>query len=138
MSNLTQSTWNHASAAAASGSFVPAELLGRLDVLSPAEFDRAEFGVVRLSDGGIVEIYNRYESQLAGLAPNDVLGRNFFTQIAPCTNNKLFKGAFAKGVEAGAMNLVFAYTFTYRMAPTEVQVHLYRAKQTNWLFIKKS
>ncbi len=134
---LTTAAWHDAAANARTGTFVPAEVLRRLDDLTPVEADRADCGVVRLSDTGVVELYNAYESNLAGMAAADVIGKNFFTQVAPCTNNRLFKGAFAKGVEEGAMDLVFAYTFTYRMAPTAVDIHLLRKNGRNWMFVKK-
>jgi hypothetical protein len=36
------------------------------------------------------------------------------------------------------MDLLFPYTFTYRLAPTEVRVHLHRsASGSNWILVRK-
>lgn len=118
--------------------FVPDELSDRIESLGPAELDELDFGVVRLDDGGKIAAYNRYESELSGLDQASVIGKNFFYDIAPCTNNRLFLGSFQKGVEAGTMKFLFFYTFTYRMKPTYVRVILYKKKAgENWIFVKK-
>ena len=63
---------------------------------------------------------------------------NFFTEVAPCTNNAVFLGSFKRGVAAGAFSLAFVYTFSYRMTPTPVRIHLHRtARGTNWILVEK-
>lgn len=122
------------------GTFVPAEVFAGLSSLDRARADSMPFGIVQVDDGGRILLYNRYESDLAGIAPTSAEGRNFFTQVAPCTNNGLFFGTFKKGVAAGQLNVTFPYTFTYRMKPTNVRVHLYRdgASSTNWIFVSRA
>jgi photoactive yellow protein len=108
--------------------------------LSPAELDALPFGAIRLDDSGVVCAYNAYESQLTGLAPDIVLGRNFFRDVAPCTNNALFRGTFERGLAAGRLDHLFPYTFTYRMRPVNVKVHLVReaASGTNWVLVARA
>lgn len=102
------------------------------------ELNRAPFGVVRLDDDGIVEFYNRYESELSGVDPSEAIGENFFTRLAPCSNNRLFQGRFKEGVEQGELDEQFTYTFTYKVRPTLVDVRLYRdAEGNNWVLIHK-
>ena len=131
MMNMQQNT---------AGTFVPNEFFAMLGNLSRSDADAADFGVVKVDDQGNIQLYNRYESQLAGIAPNAAEGKNFFTQIAPCTNNGLFFGSFKKGVAAGNLNVAFPYTFTYKMTPTNIRAHLYRdqASGTNWVFVAKA
>jgi photoactive yellow protein len=107
--------------------------------LSREQLDELPFGAIRLDDDGGVCEYNAYESQLTGLAPDVVLGRNFFRDVAPCTNNALFRGAFERGVAAGHLDHLFPYTFTYRMRPVNVKVHLLReaASGTNWVLVAR-
>jgi len=103
-----------------------------------ATLHEAPFGVVRLADDGTVAFYNRYESDLSGVAPADAVGQDFFTQLAPCSNNQLFRGRFEAGIEAGALDERFTYTFTYKMRPTLVDVRLYRDDAGhNWVLIHK-
>jgi len=98
----------------------------------------APFGIIRLDDEGIVEFYNHYESELSDVAPSDAVGQNFFTQLAPCSNNHLFQGRFKKGVRTGDLDERFTYTFTYKMRPTLVDVRLYRDEAgQNWVMIHK-
>lgn len=110
-----------------------------LSKMSREELDRLDFGVVRVDDTGKVLMYNRYESDLAGVSPSVAEGRNFFTEVAPCTNNRLFLGKFKGGVQAQALDTFFNYTFTYKMKPTNVVIHLFHSKQdhSNWILVKK-
>jgi len=120
-------------------SFVPDSVLQKLAALHRTEADTLDFGVVKVDDAGVIHLFNKYESELAGIAPNDAIGKNYFTQLAPCTNNRLFFGRFKDGVAANSLNVALPYTFTYKMRPTNVQIHLYRdgATKTNWIFVKK-
>jgi len=120
-------------------SFVTAEIGSNLASLSRDAADAAEFGIVKVDDEGRIELYNKYEAELAGVTPAAAEGRNFFTEIAPCTNNKLFHGRFQSGVAADELDSEFNYTFTYKLRPTNVAIHLKRDPETksNWVFVKK-
>jgi photoactive yellow protein len=110
----------------------------RLRYADEATLHEVPFGVVRLADDGTVEFYNRYESDLSGVAPAEAVGQDFFTQLAPCSNNHLFRGRFREGVETGTLDAHFTYTFTYKMRPTLVDVRLYRDEAgLNWVLIHK-
>ena len=121
-------------------SFVSPTLLDRLGDVSRPILDAEGYGVVQVDDAGVILLYNKYESELAGIDPAFAEGRNFFTQVAPCSNNRLFFGRFKDGIAKGALDNRFKYTFTYKMKPTPVDVHLYRddASATNWVFVKKA
>lgn len=120
-------------------SFVAPEILSRLGNLNRTDADTVPYGIVKVDQSGKILLYNRYESELAGVAPNAAEGKNFFTDIAPCTNNKLFFGKFKTGIDAGELNASFNYTFTYKMKPTNVAIHLIHDKgsKTNWIFVLK-
>jgi photoactive yellow protein len=118
-------------------SFVPQAVIDGLAALTREQADAQPFGVVQVTDDGTVRLYNRWEATLAGIAPTTAEGRNFFTQVAPCTNNRLVLGKFKDGVQKGALDVEFNYTFTYKMRPTNVALRLYRhaASATNWVFV---
>lgn len=120
-------------------SFVPAEFLTSLATLDRETADKQPFGVVKLDHEGRVLLYNKYESELGKVAVSEAEGKIFFTQVAPCTNNKLFKGRFERGVAEGKLDTQFNYTFTYKLRPTNVAVRVYICPETNtnWLFIQK-
>ena len=108
------------------------------DALRPDELNVVNNGVIGLDDTGRILSYNERETEFSGLEASQVLGRNFFTEIAPCCNNSLIYGAFRKGVENNDLNLRIDYTFTYRVEPTNVVLHLSRDPLTkeNWLIVE--
>ena len=119
-------------------SFVDNNVMSNLGSLSRDVADRAPYGIVKLDPTGKILMYNLWESQLAGITVSAAEGKNFFTEVAPCTNNKLVSGRFKKGIEEGELDEEFNYTFTYKMKPTNVMLHLKHDKSsnTNWVFVQ--
>lgn len=115
--------------------FASDEVLARLPDMDQQERDEQDFGIVEVDDSGKVVSYNRYESELSGVDQSSTHGKNFFTQIAPCTNNRLFYGRFKRGVQAAEMDAQIPYTFTYKMRPTNVLVRLFRHPDTSANFV---
>lgn len=114
------------------------DLVDKLSDLPREALDSAPFGIVQVDDDGIVQFYNQYESNLADVDPEDALGKNFFTQLAPCSGNRLFHGRFKKGVKKDALDEQFTYTFTYKMSPTLVDVRMHRdEEERNWVLVRK-
>ena len=107
--------------------------------MSTLEIDRLPFGTIQLDATGTIIQYNHTEGKITGRDPTGVIGRNFFTDVAPCTNTPTFKGAFDEGVRTGTLNVLFEYTFDYVMTPTRVKVHMKKALTGDnyWVFIKR-
>ena len=105
--------------------------------MTPVQLDALSVGIVQVDDAGVVQQYNRFEAEFAGFSRDAVMGRAFFTDVAPCSNNPLLYGAFQAGVAAGELDLCIDYTFTYRMRPTNVTIRLYRHTDTgtNWVIV---
>ena len=101
--------------------FTAADLFDRLVAATPDELDRLPFGVVAMGPDFTVEQYNRAESELSGLTPTRVIGRNLFTSVAPCTNNFMVAHRYEAEPEIDA---VIDYVFTFRMAPRKVRLRL--------------
>jgi photoactive yellow protein len=97
------------------------DLLDRLEEASDAVLDTLPFGVIAMAGNGTVVSYNGTESRLSGLMPANVIGRHFFSAVAPCTNN--FMVAYRFETEP-ALDAVFDYVFTLRMQPTAVRLRL--------------
>ncbi len=108
-----------------------------LPTLGPDAIDELDVGVVQLHDTGKVLLYNATEAHFSGLSPKDAVGRHFFGEVAPCTNNSLVYGRFVEGVRTGDLDVRYFYTFTYRLAPINVTLHLFRDTNTatNWLVV---
>ncbi len=84
--------------------------------LAEGEIDALPFGLIALDPDGTIAQYNAYESKLARLAKDRVLGRNFFTDVAPCTAVKDFQGRFERfaaepGKGAESFDFVFRFAF---------------------------
>lgn len=110
----------------------------KLGKAAPNDLNRADFGIIKIDDDGQILFFNQYESELSGVAPEEAVGKNFFTEIAPCTNNRLFRGRFKKGLRKDNLDETFTYTYTYRMRPTLVTIHLYRdSRGANWIMVQK-
>lgn len=94
-------------------------------ILAPL-FDALPVGVVALDRGGRVVMFNRHEEQLAGRRRERVLGRHFFTEVAPCMNVRELAGAFEAGVEGGRLDerVEFAINAPHVEQPRDVVVKL--------------
>lgn len=114
--------------------------LENIDRMSATELDELPFGAIRLDKEGKILAYNRTESKLTGRDPQRVIGRNFFTEVAPCTNVQAFAGRFREGVAKGDMHAIFPYRFDFEMAPRDVTVTLFYSQQTAtaWVFVREA
>ena len=110
-----------------------------LSKMADGQLDDLAFGAVQLDSDGKILSYNAAESEITGRNADDVIGKNFFTEVAPCTNTEEFYGKFKDGVNSGNLNSLFEYVFDYQMTPTKVQVHMKKALQGDsfWVFVKR-
>ncbi len=78
-----------------------------LSGISDEEFNDMAFGAIQLDASGKILKYNAMEGAITGRDPASVLGKNFFTEVAPCTDSRQFKGRFNSGVSNGELNVMF-------------------------------
>ena len=119
--------------------FGKADIENVLAKFTAKEVDELAFGAVQLDAKGTVLQYNAAESGITGRARQDVIGKNFFRDVAPCTNSPKFKGVFDAGVRDGNLNTMFEYVFDYKMAATKVKIHMKKAiaDDSFWIFVKR-
>lgn len=112
-------------------------VLDVVDALSPVELDGLPYGVIQLDRTGRILKYNAVESRLASLAQEDAVGKQFFTEIAPCTRVQEFYGRFKEGVIREVLDTSFKFHFAFKQAPRDVTVRLFFSKrtQTVWVLI---
>ena len=115
------------------------DIANTLSKMSDKDLDGLAFGAIQLDKNGTILQYNAAEGDITGRDPEEVKGKNFFREVAPCTNTDEFYGKFRKGVEAGDLNTLFEYTFDYNMMPTKVKVHMKKALSGEgyWVFVKR-
>ena len=101
--------------------FTNTGLMDQLEAADDAALDALSFGVIAMSEDGTVTSYNITESRLSGLTRESVVGRNFFSSVAPCTNNFLVAHRFET---EPVLDAVIDYVFTTFMKPTAVRLRL--------------
>lgn len=113
-------------------------LYKRIDTLSTHELDALPHGAIQLARDGRVLRFNRFESTLSGLAPQNVVGRDFFKEVAPCTDVKEFRGRFDRGVRERKLHEKFRYHFAFKQKPRNVLVTLFfrAVDDTVWVFVQ--
>lgn len=106
--------------------------------LTPGDIDVLPFGAIQLDRSGTVLAYNSAEEKISGRKRTDVVGRNFFNEVAPCTRVRRFFGAFQEGVERGALNEIFDFTFRFPKETREVRIRMIysaAAQPCVWIFV---
>ena len=114
-----------------------------LDNILSREPQRAEylpFGAVLLDRSGKIVKYNKAEGLIAGRSPEEMMGKDFFNEIAPCAKGKRFHGEFLKFHRSGQINVMFDYKFAYKGANVGVKIHLKAQPdgQHCWMFVKRA
>ena len=101
--------------------FTDPSIAALLDTTNDDALDALDFGVIGMTTTGRVARYNAFESRCAGLGAARVLGKHFFTEVAPCTNNYLVASRFE---ECASLDELVPYVFTLRMRPRKVELRL--------------
>ena len=116
----------------------PAVYRDRIETMSDGEIDRLPVGVLLLDAAGTVLKYSATESRFTGLLPEEAIGRNFFTEIAPCTKVSAFRDTFAEGMRDGRLNKVMSYVFRFPKRHMRVVIELRNAKEPEraWVFVR--
>lgn len=89
-----------------------------------ATLDLLPYGIIVVDARGTVLYYNRREEEIAGRRREDVLGRNFFTEVAPCTQMREFRERFRESVRGGVRQPPFRFRFADPARPREVEITL--------------
>lgn len=101
--------------------FDSSDLLDQLESASFEQMDEMPFGLIVMDRGGVVTWYSKVESAQTGIAPEKVLGRNFFESVGPCTNNYLVSQRF---MDEPDLDDTIKFVFTLRMNPTPVRLRM--------------
>jgi photoactive yellow protein len=109
-------------------SFDDPALHTELDRSTDEGIDALDFGVIGIDNTGLVQRYNRFESQAAGLTPQRVLGQAMFIAVAPCMNNFMVAQRFEDALaNSSTLDATLDYVLTLRMRPVKVKLRLLAA-----------
>ena len=86
--------------------------------------DHLPIGAILVDDEGIIRRFNRYEEQLSGRKREKTIGRSFFSDIAPCTEDIELGARFREGIAAKNLDLdvEFSFPFPYNKVPRDVHI----------------
>jgi len=110
-----------------------------IDSLSEKELDALPYGIIQLDSHGVVLRYNEFEGVLPVLPGNKSWEKNFFKQVAPCTEVQEFYGRFQLGIAARRLHCKFRFHFDFqRSAPRDVTIKLFYSDryQTVWVLVQ--
>lgn len=94
--------------------------------LSLDELNALPYGVIIIDEAGVVTSYNDWEQQLSGKLRADVIGKNFFTEVAPCTSVKEFGGRFTEFFRSTRYVETFEFLFQFPSRPVRVNIAFVR------------
>lgn len=90
-----------------------------------ATLELLPLGVIVVNDQGEILYYNQREEQISGRRREEVVGRNFFRDVAPCTEVREFQGRFKDLMERGEDQIEFDFTFPFALGARQVRIHLH-------------
>lgn len=98
------------------------------------QLDALPYGVIELAADGTILSYNAGEAEISGRQPERVIGRNFFTEVAPCTDVREFHGRFLDLIEHRAVNHEFDFLFTFT-PPLNVHITMLYEQRENTVWV---
>jgi photoactive yellow protein len=112
-------------------SFSPFDL-DRAARLTGGDLDALPFGVIVVDRKGSILEYNSYESDMARISRERVLGRNFFHDVAPCTALQEFEGRFEEFLTSSDTSVEpFMFEFPFTRGSQRVSVVFVRISDSS-------
>ena len=119
-------------------SFDMRDLAAALQTLDAAAIDALPFGVIRLSNAGIVTTYSNTEALQSGFDRSRALGRSFFDLVAPCMNTPAFRGRMEEEAKRGTLDLEFGHTGDFEDPARFIRVRVCSAEDGGcWLLLQR-
>jgi len=105
--------------------------------LKDDDLRKIPYGAAELNAEGRVISYNDTEPEDLGNGKVSLIGRDFFNEVARWAGNSIIATEFRKGVDGGALNIVFDCATPH--LPHKVRVHFKISPilGTYWVFIKR-
>lgn len=116
----------------------PEQIEDEIGSMDAKELDLLPFGVIRLDENGRVIEYNAYEEKLANRASDEVIGKSFFDEVAPCTRVREFEGRFRNSVAEDDLKEVFDFDFQFPDGPRSVRIRMISTGKSEpgaWIFV---
>jgi photoactive yellow protein len=82
-------------------------------------------GVIVVNNQGTILFYNQREEQISGRSREEVVGQNFFRDVAPCSAVKAFQGRFQELMVEATEDVEFDFVFPFAREPRQVRINLH-------------
>jgi photoactive yellow protein len=113
-------------------------LLAQVERLSQEGLDSLPFGVVRLDEAGKVTYFSRAEAEQSGFGDRRAIGRDFFTQMAPCLGTPELMGRIERARRAGTLDILFEQVGDFGDPERELRVRVLSASGGGlWVFLQR-
>jgi photoactive yellow protein len=89
-----------------------------------ATLDLLPYGIIVVDEAGKILYYNAREEEIARRQRGTVLGKNFFSEVAPCTQVQEFYGRFKETMLRAGLVADFHFRFPFPGRPREVEITL--------------
>ena len=106
-----------------------------LRAMTDQDLDALAFGAIELDENDIVISYNQAEAELAQRSPEHTIGKNFFTEVAPCTDTPGFRGVLEDMKRNNEETRAVDYTFSFPWGERLVRVRFLRNGPSVWVFV---
>jgi photoactive yellow protein len=100
------------------------KIIAASEAINFATLELLPLGVIVVNNQGTILFYNQREEEISGRRRMDVMGRNFFLEVAPCTAVREFHGRFKELMATEAESMAFDFTFPFILGPRHVRINL--------------
>lgn len=107
-----------------------------LEAMTEQSFDTLPFGTIMLDRHGTIKVFNQWEATLARRKQASVIGKNFFRDIAPCTDVMEFRGRLEEMSPEVMPTRLFDFVFNFAWGKRAVRVRfMVNSQDERWVFI---
>lgn len=92
---------------------------------TPDAYENLPFGILTLALDGTVVDYSDREPEGTGVIAEDLIGKNFLSDLAPCTEPVDFGGTFrdlAESPDGGQRSLAFLFSFSGQSRALQIRM----------------
>lgn len=120
-------------------SFEDPQIVASVERLSPAELDTLPFGVIKLDSSGKVSSFSQAEAAQSGYGARPAIGKNFFTDLAPCMGTPEFLSRVAQAHAERTLDVLFEHVGDFEDATRVLRIRVKAASDGGtWILIQRS
>ena len=99
------------------------------------KLDALPYGVIKLDRRGVVTAFNAHEERASRRTRDQVVGKRFFHDVAPCARVHAFYGRFLEAVETRRLDMTFGFVFPFPHGDRHVLVTLFYQTADDFIWV---